>query len=123
MRRLTKRFPLLLVLIPLTVLAAPLTTYVTTAAQTSMAQNEVLVLNTAVAVPASALVGRRSIEIQNRGPNSIFCGPGTPVALKAREIRPGESWAADVVDTIALKCITASVNQLTTAATIVTESK
>lgn len=97
-------------------------------ARTSSATAEILVLNSAAtAVPTSALANRRAIEIQNLGPNAIFCRcDGTnPVVNKARKLdSAGGVWSLDCDPTAcACKCIAATADQLTTAATIVTETK
>lgn len=97
-------------------------------AATSSATAEVLVLNSAAtAVPASALSGRKAIEIQNLGPNAIYCRcDGTnPVVSKARKLdASGGLFSIDCDDTAcACKCIAATADQVTTAATIVTEIK
>ena len=94
---------------------------VSIAAYGTMTQTEVLVLTTATLIPTSGLTDRRSIEIYNNGPNAIYCGTGTPVVNKAREIGPDSAWAIDVGKAITLKCIAATAAQVTTAATIVTE--
>lgn len=94
-------------------------------ANTTVTQTEVLVLNSAsTATPTTPASGRRSIEIQNRGPNSIFCKPGGTGALNTtREIRPGDAWSLDLGSAIAVGCRAATADQVTTAATIVTELK
>lgn len=88
---------------------------------------EVLVLTTAggTAVPTTALVGRKSITLQNLGPNVIFCtldgsSPLTTGALGYRIDANGGVVTFNVGPAVAVKCIT-TVNQLTTAATQVTE--
>jgi len=81
---------------------------------------EVLVLTTATTIPAYA--NRRAIEIQNLGPNTIYCALGaTPVTTKARAILAAGAWALDVGEGITIKCIAAAANQTTGAATIVTQ--
>lgn len=99
---------------------------VNASAQTSSVQVERLVLNSAsTTVPASALAGRRAIEIQNLGPNAIFCNVnGAAVVNKNRKISTDGSWAFDCSDTAcAVQCIAATGDQVTGAATIVTELK
>jgi hypothetical protein len=88
---------------------------------------EVLVLNTATYVPGGAthtpLANRRSILLQNLGPQPIYCtiDGQAPLATGALGIRilPGESWSPSVA-TVAVRCIS-SASQLTTAATQVVE--
>jgi hypothetical protein len=93
------------------------------AAQTSSTQTEVLVLTTSTLVPGTGLSGRRAVEVQNIGPYSIYCSPGTPTASKSRKIATGESWAIDASDAVVLRCLADTANQVTGAATIVTEIK
>lgn len=109
-------------------LAWPVTaSYPNLAAQSSGDCDEVLVDNTTVtAVPASDLSGRRSIEIQNLGPNAIYCSLGgeDPVLTKSRKIdASGGTWALDVSDAIDVECLAATADQVTGAATIVCEIK
>lgn len=93
------------------------------------ATTEVLVLNlTQTAMPTTPLAGRRAIEIQNLGPNAIYCAigpastPPTAVLLKSRQIAAsGGVWAIDLNDKIIVRCLVATANQVTGAATIVTE--
>jgi nitrogen fixation-related uncharacterized protein len=96
-------------------------------ALTTAETTEVLVLNTAAtAVPTSPLVGRRSVEVQNLGPNAIFCtlGGDTPVVSKSRQLAAsGGTWAFDVSEAIVVKCIAGTADQVTGAATIVSEVK
>ena len=86
-------------------------------------QTEVLVLNSAATnVPATSTEGRLALEIFNNGPNTIYCKPaGTPVVNKARPVSPGSSWYIEVGWTVTVKCIAGTADQVTTAATIVTE--
>jgi hypothetical protein len=85
---------------------------------------EVLVLSTATAVPTTAAGDRRSIEIQNQGPNPIYCAmtSATAVSAKARKIDTGGSWGLDLSSGTTVYCIT-TVDQVTGAATVVTETK
>lgn len=93
------------------------------------ATTEVLVLNaTQTALPATSLAGRRAIEIQNLGPNAIYCAigpasaPPTAVLLKSRQVAAsGGVWAIDLNDKIVVRCLAATADQVTGAATIVTE--
>lgn len=108
--------------------AWPITaSYPNLSAQTSGDCDEVLVDNTTVtAVPASDLAGRRSIEIQNLGPNAIYCSLGgeDPVLTKSRKIdAAGGTWALDISDAVDVECLAATADQVTGAATIVCETK
>lgn len=101
-------------------------TNTTLTAKTSSATSEVLVLTTATAVPAAALAGRKAIEIQNIGPNPIYCRCDgvAPVVKKARKILTDSQMAMDCNETAcACQCIAEVAAQVTTAATIVTEIK
>lgn len=109
--------------VALVAVAAPIVATVP-GAMHNLTQTEVLVLNSAAtSVPATALSGRKALEIYNNGPNAIYCSGGTPVVNKAREIAPDSSWYVEVGETVDMKCIAASADQLTTAATIVSEIK
>jgi hypothetical protein len=88
----------------------------------AIATTEVLVLTTATAMPAASL--RRFIEIQNLGPNDIFCAGSSAGAVvnKARRISAnGGTWNYTAGDRV--WCVAASANQVTGAATIVSEIK
>lgn len=100
----------------------------TVIAKTSCATTETLVLNSAsTATPASALAARKWIEIQNLGPNSIFCrcdGGTDAVVNKAHRIISGEYWFQYCDNTACVcECIAATADQVTGAGTIVTECK
>lgn len=90
---------------------------------------ETLVLNaTATAMPASVQKPRKSVEIQNLGPNAIFCcigtvaSPCTPTVNKSRQVAAsGGSWTVDASSNLIVKCKAATADQATGAATIVTE--
>ncbi len=91
---------------------------------------EVLVTNAAggTAVPTTALTNRKAIEIQNLGPNPIYCTiDGTaPVVSKGRRIdalsaTANPAWSIDAGPNIVVKCIAATAAQVTTAGTIVSE--
>jgi hypothetical protein len=90
--------------------------------QTPTLTQEVLVLTTVTTIPS--LSGRKAVELQNLGPNSIFCAltsSSAAVLNKARRISAGDSWALDVGDTIPIYCIAATAAQVTGAATVVTQ--
>jgi len=78
----------------------------------------------ATTVPSSALIGRRAVEIQNLGPNAIYCALGgtAPVVSKTRAIAAsGGVWAIDLGAGVIVKCLAATADQVTGAATITTE--
>jgi hypothetical protein len=73
--------------------------------------------------PATPLSGRRAIELQNLGENAIYCtlGGSAPVIAKSRRIGAGSSFAVDLGDAVVIKCLASQADQVTLAATIVTE--
>lgn len=90
------------------------------AANTALTQ-EVLFTTTSSCVTSLTL--RKSIELYNNGPNTIFCSLTTAAVLnKGRPIAAAASWAIDLPPSIPLCCIT-SAPQLTTAATIATQTR
>jgi hypothetical protein len=86
---------------------------------------EVLVLTTSTRVDGATTSYRRGIEVQNQGPNAIWCNVGTStvVATKARQILTGEAWAVNVRAGVPVYCLASTASQVTGAATIVTEAK
>ena len=88
---------------------------------------EVAVTNSAggTTVPATALTSRRAVELQNNGPNTIYCtvdGTAPVVTTNGRWIAAnGGTWSLDIGPLIIVKCIAATAAQVTTAATMVTE--
>lgn len=85
---------------------------------------EVLVLTTATRLPQ--LCGRRAVEIQNLGPNPIYCSLGYSSMArvgKARKVGVGESWVVDAGDTLPIYCVASTASQVSGAATIVSEVK
>lgn len=86
---------------------------------------EVLVLASGpTRIDPSPVVGRQGLEIQNLGPNAIYCQLRTSSGLvvnKGRRIVNGETWPIAAPSTVKVYCIAATADQLTTAATIVTE--
>lgn len=98
---------------------------VTASAKSSSATSQVLVLTTATPVPAAPLVGRKGLEIQNLGPNPIWCRCDgvDPVANLARQVDSDTTWPLDCDSAACVcKCI-ALVDQVSGNATIVTEIK
>lgn len=93
-----------------------------TASTAPAIQAETLVLaSAAVEMPRTS--GRTAIEMQNLGPNPIYCAftQAGAVATKARRIAAGETWALDIKHTVRIWCIAGTADQVTGAATIVTE--
>lgn len=86
-------------------------------------QNEVLVLASAAKRIDAGLPNRRWIEVQNLGPNPIFVSivGTTPASGKARRLATNESWAPPVNAIHKLYAIASTADQVTGAATIVTE--
>jgi hypothetical protein len=85
---------------------------------------EVLVLTTATRVDPAPLSGRRGIEIQNNGPNTIVCQVRNTTGLtttKGRLVLPGEAWAVGAYTNTPIYCLALTANQVTGAATNVTE--
>lgn len=85
---------------------------------------EVLVLTTATRIDPVPISARRGVEVQNNGPNNITCQLRTATGLtttKGRLILPGEAWALAAGSGTSIHCIATSANQVTGAATNVTE--
>lgn len=84
--------------------------------------NEVLVLTTATAMPQQSLY-RRDLLFENRGPNAIWCAMGSSakaVVNKCHRIAPnGDRLAFNAPDK--WWCIAETANQVTGAATVVSE--
>lgn len=90
--------------------------------------NEVLVLNATSTLLTTTLVARRSVEVQNLGPNPIYCAvsagstdSAVAVVTKARKVAAGEAWALDLPPGRSIYAKAGTTDQVTTAATIVTE--
>ena len=83
--------------------------------------NEVLVLTTATRIPRQTSV-TRALEIFNNGPNTIWvCVNGQPVENKCRPVLAGASYAMDLPSDVPVFALASTANQVTGAATIVTE--
>lgn len=82
---------------------------------------EILALTTNAVVPRNT--GAKSIDIQNLGPNPIWVALGSAAAVvnKCKKIGAGESWSVDAYYTIPINIIASTANQVTGAATIITE--
>lgn len=108
------RLILPLVLLALPALADPPTT------QTK----EVLVLTSATEILRTK--NTSAVELQNLGPNAIYCAfgaSGNAVVNKARKIEAsGGVWSVEAPPAVRMWCICA-VAQLTTAATVVSEAR
>ncbi len=87
--------------------------------------SEVCVTNAAGGTTISAFAGRKAVELQNLGPNSIFCTVDgqSPLSTGAlgRRILSGDPWSLDAGSNVTLKCIAATAAQVTGACTQVTE--
>lgn len=90
--------------------------------------SEVCVTNAAggTAVPTTGYTNRKAIELQNLGPNSIFCtvdgqAPLATGALGRRIDASGGTWSLDAGRGIVIKCIAATAAQATPACTMATE--
>jgi hypothetical protein len=99
---------------------------VSTAAKYAGKTTEVAVVHTAggTAVPATALAGRKAIEIQNNGPNTIYCtvdGTAPVATTNGRWILTGNAWSIDLGPSIVVTCIAGVADQVSGAATMVTE--
>jgi len=98
------------------------------------ASREVLVLASASTnmFPDGALNGRKGIELQNRGPNSIYCAVDNAATAGVkntdagvyvgRRITPGQTWGIDLSGNQTVYCIAETADQVTGAATIVNQS-
>jgi hypothetical protein len=94
--------------------------------------NEVLVLTTATRIDtattqgsALALGQRKGFELVNVGPNALRCAVGSATGLSStvgRPVQPGEVWGPfPLPKGIPVYCLALTANQVTGAATIVTE--
>lgn len=86
---------------------------------------EVLVLTTPTRIPQ--LCGRAGVELQNLGPNPIWCVISYSSAHarvnRARKIDAGSTWSANVKDTQPIWCVASTAAQVQSAATIVSEAR
>lgn len=81
---------------------------------------------TDVTTSATALAGRKAVELQNLGPNAIFCtvdgqAPLATGALGRRIDASGGVWSIDAGPLVRVRCIAATALQATPACTMVTE--
>jgi hypothetical protein len=86
---------------------------------------EVCVTNAAGGTTITNLASRKAIELQNLGPNPIYCtvDGGAPLATGAhgRKIAADSVWSLDAGASITIKCIAATAAQVTAACTMVTQ--
>lgn len=95
-------------------------------AQNGGKTGEIAVTNGAggTAVPTTTLANRKAIEIQNNGPNTIYCtvdGSAPVATTNGRWILSGGAWSLDAGSNVAIKCIAGTAAQVSGAATMVTE--
>ena len=90
--------------------------------------SEVLVLNSAVTLVTTTRSPRQGVEIQNNGPNAIYCAvvstsanSADAVLTKSRKVSAGEAWGLSLPAGRAVYCRAATADQVTGAATVVTE--
>lgn len=87
--------------------------------------SEWVVTNAAGGSTLTNLSERRAIEIQNLGPNAIYCtvDGSAPVATTNGRMVAATSgtWALDVGASVTIRCIAATAAQVSGAATMVTE--
>lgn len=84
---------------------------------------EVLVLTaSAVALPTEPLFFRREVTVQNLGPNPIFIGFTAAEAVASKALRLAQYEKLVITgESFTLYAITTSANQVTGAATVVSE--
>jgi hypothetical protein len=85
---------------------------------------EVLVLaSAATTVDGAAARNRKGFEIQNQGPNPIYCELRgvTPVVTKSRKVDAGGDWSMTASYGQTVSCRAATADQVTGAATIYTD--
>lgn len=95
---------------------------------TGAKNSEVCMTNAAGGTTIPAYAGRRAIEIQNLGPNAIYCtvdgqAPLATGALGRKLDASGGVWPMDAGPNLTIRCIAASAAQTTPACTQVTEVK
>lgn len=101
---------------------------VNAASQSSGKTTEVLVLTSCTTVPPTSLSGRRTLGLQNCGPNDITCflaiscgAAATGISVPAKASGICGFFAMDISANIPVSCIASTAPQLTTAATIAIE--
>ena len=117
-----RKILVLAVLLPLPALAD-----VVVASPGAAQSSEWLVTNAAGGSTLTNFASRRSLVLQNLGPNAIYCtfDGQAPLATGALgyKIDAGSSFSAAVGPTVTVNCIAATAAQVTTAATQVLELK
>lgn len=99
---------------------------------TAKPTNEVLVLTTATRVDTATTQGsalplgqRKGFELVNNGPNRLMCSVGSATGLTSTVGRPvdaGATWGPfPLPKGIPIYCLALTANQVTGAATVVTE--
>jgi hypothetical protein len=97
-----------------------LTVYAMIQALTTITETEVLLVTSGpTALPVTPMAGRLSIEIQNNGPNPIVVGSVS--GTMKRVLQNKETWTLDYSGAMWGQATVA--NQITGAATVVTEGK
>lgn len=86
---------------------------------------EVCVTNAAGGTTITRIAGAKAVELQNLGPNAIYCtvDNGAPLATGAhgRKIAADAVWSLDAGSAVVVKCIAATAAQATPACTMVTQ--
>jgi hypothetical protein len=86
--------------------------------------------NSAGGTTITALAGRKGIELQNLGPNAVYCtidgqAPLATGALGRKVLpvaqEPGNTWSLDAGATVVFRCIAATAAQTTPACLQVSE--
>lgn len=114
----------LVVVVPLVALAADV--YVNGAARNGASSGETCVTNAAGGTTVTGFTARKGIEIQNQGPNAIWCrvDGGTPYTdSRSRKVAADTAWSIDAGTALVVKCIasTAAQDSGTHACTHVTQ--
>lgn len=107
------------------VLASPSEIAVDISAKLAAKSSQVLVLAAAGGTAITSFTNRKGVELQNLGPNPIYCtfdgqAPLSTGALGRRIDANGGTYAIDAGAGVQITCIT-TVNQVSGAATQVTE--
>lgn len=88
--------------------------------------SQVCVTDAAGGTVVASFTARKAIELQNLGPNAIYCtvdgqAPLATGALGRRVDASGGTWSLDAGPAITVKCIAATAAQVTPACTQITE--
>lgn len=111
---------------PRGVISYPTEQAVDTSAKFGGKTSEWLVTNAAGGSTLTGFRNRKAVELQNLGPNAIYCtvdgqAPLATGALGRRIDASGGTWTLDAGSGITIKCIAATAAQVSGAATQVTE--